>query len=95
MNKKKVKNLSVVVRYLLGHCYELWHTIGGEEILMMSDGDVRQYLGSGLWIHPCGKNYQEGYSGFNLSDNQHQCSCDLCVSLRYAVKKLLKEMDND
>ena len=75
--------MTSAVQDLVRQCCDLWRTIGGEEAMLLSGGDIRAYMSGGMWVHPCGKTFQTGgRDGFEHDYGEEHCSCGLCAALR-------------
>jgi len=50
------------------------------------DDDPKVYATGGMWIHPCGKTYQEaGRDGFTENSGVWECHCPLCEKMRVVI----------
>lgn len=80
-------------KYTLKQCCPLWKTLDGP-IEMYLQENPRIYLTGGMWLHPCGRTFQEaGRDDFTEDSGIWECNCKLCTQIKQHIAKRAT-MDN-
>lgn len=61
-------------------CDDFWKDIGGADYLQQT-GETRTYCTDGLYVHACGKTFDDGRDGDPVAGIEI-CECGLCLKLR-------------
>ena len=62
----------------LARCDKAWINAGGLDALNCM-GSERAYLSDGVWMHPCGRTYDD-----NSGRGRYRCNCKICNAIRHA-----------
>jgi hypothetical protein len=76
--KKVSEDQEALRQKLLDKCDEVWKNVDGEFVLK-EIGTTRAPMSDGMYVHPCGKTYDEEYNS-----GVDSCSCKFCKSVRKA-----------
>ena len=64
-------------------CAPTWKAIHPGWDIITEYEDERAYAWGGMWVHPCGRTYQEGgVDGFTKDIGEFKCDCELCAEFR-------------
>jgi hypothetical protein len=84
-----MKNKTTNIKKLIKRCDSLWRSYAPDINTLQVSRDIRMYISGGMWVHPCGKTFQEGgRDGFDKNYGIEYCVCDLCKEIAVELSKL-------
>ena len=86
----KYEDMDKVIMEVTLEISSLWDCVWPESIewIARNEVDIRGYCNDGLWVHPCGRTYDEGRHPENgdVESGVEFCECDLCKGLKLIMK---------